>query len=108
VNQNAQDRVFSSLHEIVKVRLSLCAWSVTRRRQFYYHMLKYPFNSTLAREAWFHGDLTSNEAEELLKVCTCACAAVRSLPPIITGQADWHVSVPLLVVQGLPGCLVRD
>merc|ERR1719197_16887 len=52
VNHNSQDRVFSTLTEVV---------------QFYHHMLQVPFSSSLAREAWFHGDLSSQEAVEALQ-----------------------------------------
>lgn len=52
INNSAKDRVFQSLTEVVK---------------FYSHMLKTPFNSSLARESWFHGDMQSGEATEMLR-----------------------------------------
>jgi hypothetical protein len=47
----AQHNLFASIAEVV---------------QHYANILQYPFQSTLAREAWFHGDLTSQEAAEML------------------------------------------
>lgn len=47
----AQHNLFATIAEVV---------------QHYANILQFPFQSTLAREAWFHGDLTSQEAAEML------------------------------------------
>jgi hypothetical protein len=44
-------RLFVTIHEVV---------------QFYNYILKVPFKSDLTRQAWFHGELGSDEAEEIL------------------------------------------
>eukprot|EP01117_Protostelium_nocturnum_P011598 TRINITY_DN4211_c0_g1_i1.p1 TRINITY_DN4211_c0_g1~~TRINITY_DN4211_c0_g1_i1.p1 ORF type:complete len:1097 (-),score=260.76 TRINITY_DN4211_c0_g1_i1:80-3370(-) len=50
-NRNARGRLFATLFEVV---------------DFYNYLLKYTFRSDLSRLSWFHGDLTSQEADELL------------------------------------------
>lgn len=50
-NSNARGRLFVTLNEVV---------------QFYGYILKSPFRSDLAKQSWFHGDLSSQEAEEIL------------------------------------------
>eukprot|EP01114_Cavostelium_apophysatum_P017825 TRINITY_DN5379_c0_g1_i6.p1 TRINITY_DN5379_c0_g1~~TRINITY_DN5379_c0_g1_i6.p1 ORF type:complete len:1028 (-),score=216.85 TRINITY_DN5379_c0_g1_i6:67-3150(-) len=54
-NRNARGRLFSTLLEVV---------------EFYNYLLKNPFKSDLSRQSWFHGDLTSQEAEEILQLET--------------------------------------
>jgi len=49
--RNARGRLFASLTEVV---------------EFYSYILQQPFRSDLVRQSWFHGDLTSQEAEEIL------------------------------------------
>jgi len=50
-NRNARGRLFVTLQEVV---------------EFYSYILKTPFRSDLSRQSWFHGDLSSQEAEEIL------------------------------------------
>ena len=35
--------------------------------EFYKQWLLFPFSGSLSKESWFHGDLTKEEAEDLLK-----------------------------------------
>jgi len=49
--RNARGRLFASLYEVV---------------DFYNYLLKFTLRSDLSRLSWFHGDLTSQEADELL------------------------------------------
>jgi len=49
-----KERIFKSLHEIVDTYNKM-------------GLLKYPFSSKHPHSPWFHGDLTREEAEQLLK-----------------------------------------
>eukprot|EP00029_Vermamoeba_vermiformis_P002196 TRINITY_DN1257_c0_g1_i1.p1 TRINITY_DN1257_c0_g1~~TRINITY_DN1257_c0_g1_i1.p1 ORF type:complete len:1506 (+),score=435.23 TRINITY_DN1257_c0_g1_i1:22-4518(+) len=50
--QGESNRVFNNLESLIR---------------HYNYILKNPFNSTITRESWFHGDVNNDEAADLLK-----------------------------------------
>jgi hypothetical protein len=50
--QGESNRVFNNLEALIR---------------HYNYILKNPFNSTITRESWFHGDVNNDEAADLLK-----------------------------------------